>query len=450
MTSFKPARGHRSLAYALVCVGGAILCSSAIAVPIEVKNDSIVDGSNASLFGGFAIGEQAASWLTSPCDGNIVEVRIFFLSSNPGAEPVIHRNIWIYEGGTFPAPGAVLQQLESPALTPGFLNGFDTIDEQGTPLSIPVSAGETFVVSLEIGESTNIFAGEPSLVRDLDGCQPGRNALFEIGFFNDWVDFCIFLDGDVVIRAVVECGEPTGACCLPSGDCASAVTAAVCTAASGEYQGDGVSCEATACPQPSVACCFGPGSCVDLTEGDCSSAGGFTAGPDTDCATHACFVSGACCFLDGGCAADVPAEACSAAGGTFQGDGVTCESANCPQPEGACCFTNLIGTQCISLTATDCDIIPESNWAGPLTNCADWDGSLVADACECGDIDQDWDGDCDVDGSDYANFELCRTGGTAMAGPLCQCFDIDGDLGVSVLDFADLQVNYTGPGAGCP
>lgn len=448
MSAFKPSRACRSVAPALACAVLPFMCPAAHAAEVVVKNDSLVDGGISFIIGDFAIRDQASVWLTSPCDGAIVAAQIFWLSDPPGAPLVIHENVWIHEAGKFPAPGNELARLESPLLTSGVLNEFRTIDEQGSLLNIPVAMGQTFVVSLEYAEPTFIDSGSPSVVRDVDGCQSGRNAVLDIK--SGWFDICLFIGGDFVIRAVVDCSDLTGACCLPSGQCAPGLTAAACSGAGGDYQGDGVSCESVSCPQPTVACCFGPESCLDLTAGDCSTAEGFTAGAGTDCDSHECFVTGACCFVDGGCAAGVPAEVCFSVDATFQGEGVTCENANCPQPEGACCFTTLNGTQCFSLTADDCLVISESNWAGPFTNCADFDSSLVADACECGEIDQDWDGDCDVDGSDYANFELCRTDGTAMAGPLCQCFDTNGDLGISVLDFAELQVNYTGPGTGCP
>jgi len=435
----------------MVCAALAIGCPPATGDEIEVKNDSVVDGSQAVLFGDFLAGEEAAVWLTSPCDGDIVAVRIFFLSINPGAQPVIHQNIWIYEAGAFPEPGDVLEQLESPALTPGFLNEFRFIDEQGTTeLRVPILTGETFVVSLEFAEPTDIAAGTPSLVRDIDGCQNGRNAVLDLGVFNDWLNFCNFLGGDVFIRAVVDCGEPTGACCLPTGECASGLTSAACSNAGGSYQGNGVTCESVTCPQPEMACCLGPEACVDLTVAECAIAGGLPAGFGTDCDTHQCYVSGACCFPDGGCSEAVPAEVCTASGGAFHGGGVTCDEADCPQPEGACCFNSLVGTHCFDLEESACALVGHSNWAGPFTRCEDRNVNGVADICECPTIDMDWDGDCDVDGDDYAQFESCRTGGATMSGPLCQCFDTNGDQSIGVLDFADLQILYTDPGQGCP
>lgn len=443
MPAFKPSLACWRGASALACIVLPFICSIAGAEEVVVKNDSVANGVDAVILGGFATGEQSAVWLTSPCDGTLVAVQIFWLSRDPGAQPVIHQNISIRQAGAFPTPGAVLQQLEAPALTPGLLNEF-RFGDGGAPIDIPVVIGQTFVVSLQYAEPTDLDSG--TVVRDIDGCQSGRNALFD----GQWRDFCSLLLGDLAIRAVVDCGDPAGACCLPSGQCTPGLTAAACTGGSGDYQGDGVSCESVSCPEPTAACCSGSEGCLDLTAGECFTTGGLTAGAGTDCDSYECNVLGACCFLDGGCAPDVPAEACNADGGTFQGEDVTCQNADCPQPEGACCFTNLTGTHCFSLTETDCQVITESNWAGQFTNCRDSDVNQTADACECGQIDQDWDGDCDVDGSDYARFEMCRTDGDAMAGPLCQCFDTNGDFGVSVLDFADLQVNYTGPGTGCP
>ncbi len=58
---------------------------------------------------------------------------------------------------------------------------------------------------------------------------------------------------------------------------------------------------------------------------------------------------GACCLPNGTCNILTTAD-CVAQSGLYRGDGSTCDSANCPQPLGACCF----GTNCLNLSAADC------------------------------------------------------------------------------------------------
>src|SRR5690606_15907769 len=130
-------------------------------------------------------------------------------------------SILVYESGTFPRPGAIKSELLAPVLTDGGLNEFRYEDENQTiPISIPVEAGETFVVSLRFfnANANDLFAG--TLVSDNDGCQAGRNTVKVSG--NVWQSACsLGVSGDWVIRAVIDCSSsPTGAVCLPDGSCA--------------------------------------------------------------------------------------------------------------------------------------------------------------------------------------------------------------------------------------
>ena len=92
-------------------------------------------------------------------------------------------------------------------LTDAVLNEFRYLDENNTvPLIVPLTSNETFVVALvfEIG----IGASDPSVVRDTDGNQSGRNGLYaQIGgssyaWFNS---SSLGVNGDWVIRAVIDC-----------------------------------------------------------------------------------------------------------------------------------------------------------------------------------------------------------------------------------------------------
>lgn len=439
-------RGFRSVRLCLLIATLGYAPITLRAQETVVQNDSISDLGLGQVVGDFIPGEEAAAWLTSPCDGTIVAVQILWLSVVPGAPPTVESNIWIYESGAFPAPGPVLQQLEGPAMMPGFLNEFRSVDKAGTLLAVPVTTGQTFVVSLEFGEPTDVLGGSASIVRDKDGCQAGRNALFASP--GVWFNFCSFLQGDVAIRAVVDCGQATGACCLVSGGCTDGAAADVCAAVGGQYQGDNTQCSQTQCPVFDQACCVMPSGCLDFNPDDCAAAGGFPQGPGTTCDTVQCFPVGACCAIDGSCS-EVTDTDCAAAGGSFLGPNTTCVVGACPQPEGACCLANDL---CFLLQESDCMIFPQAAWSGPSTDCTDADMNGLADACEttCGDIRQDIDLDCDVDLGDYTAFLGCVTGDGGQAADTCLCFDQDADNDVDLLDYGAFMITFTGGGFGCP
>jgi hypothetical protein len=294
---------------------------NACAEEVTVQNDSLTGGSEGSIQAGFIAGESAAAWLMSPCDGNIVAVQVFWRSYY-GTEPQsLEDSITIYGSGAFPSPGAQLAVIEGPIMTDSVVNEFRYHDENQTiPLIVPVTDGQTFVVSFKFLNSPPPLG--PSVVTDVDGCQAGKNAIFAIP--GGWINVCLLgVTGDWVIRAVVDCN-------------------------------------------PGQACCFLPSGCLDLTIEDCGIAGGFPQGFGTDCAGTVCFPTGACCNPDTTCDDDVSEDDCLAADGMYQGDGTLCSGVTCPAPMGACC---LPGDNCLELYEEDCGIIPGSTWAGPLTSC---------------------------------------------------------------------------------
>lgn len=146
------------------------------------------------------------------------------------------------------------------------------------------------------------------------------------------------------------CAPPppaTGACCLAAtaGQRPCAVrTASDCTAAGGDYQGDGSACEPNPCPTiapPLGACCVA-GTCERLTEADCSGRGGDWKGA-VACAQANCPppppATGACCLKlpDGGggsCVAALTAQQCAERGGAYLGDGADCAACPPARPAG--------------------------------------------------------------------------------------------------------------------
>jgi hypothetical protein len=346
---------------------------------VIVKNDGLVDGGTANIQAGFVAGERAAVWLTSPCEGTIVGVQVFWRSLSGNAALSLEESITIYAAGTFPNPGATLALLEGPVMNDGVLNEFRYLDENQTiPLSVPVSTGQVFIVSFQFANSVNQSQG-PSVVTDL-GCQGGKNSLFAIPP-SVWFNSCsLGLSGDFVIRAVVNCTSLPGACCVPNGTCLANQTQTQCLQQGGLWKGEGSTCGATTCNQ---ACCYLPNTCQDRSVASCNSTGGFPQGLGTVCATTICFPIGACCKPDGTCENNMSPAACTNVGGTFQGANSQCINISCPQPLGACCYQNGF---CEEDTSELCLGVPGAHWKGPFTTCFDGNDNQIADACEdfCG------------------------------------------------------------------
>ncbi len=368
------ARGRCAAWLSPVLVGLAL---RAMAVEQTVKNDSIVEGGPAVIVGDFVSGEIAAARLTSPCNGTIVAVQILWLEGTPGHPPSLESAIYIWQGNTFPAPGAELAFLEGPVLTPGYWNEYRYLDEAQTiPLQVPVVAGQQFYVGLQFYNPTDVGNGGPSVVRDVDGCQSGKNSLYAIP--GGWLNFCIFLTGDLAIRAVVDCPGPTGACCHASGLCENGIEQQHCQGF-GDVWTQGQTCAQVSCI-PRGACCRA-GGCLQLVQqAQCEAIGGVYAGNGTNCNDQVC-VAGACCIpATGECLQKFEFQ-CLAMGGTFLGPGVSCGPPNpCPQPTGACCF----GTLCIAdQTQANCTGAG-GEWAGAGSDCADHNGNGIPDACDSG------------------------------------------------------------------
>ena len=186
---------------------GILLTGPALAAEVTVQNDALTNFATATIEAGFVAGEKGASWLTSPCAGNIVAVQIFWLSSNGASGQTLGDTIEIYRAGTFPNPGSLAQHIDGPLLTDGVLNEYRYLDDNNTvPLIVPVAANETFVVSYRFSESPP--GTGPSLVVDNNGIQSGRNAVYAFlgGSTYLWLALETFpVPGDWVIRAVVDC-----------------------------------------------------------------------------------------------------------------------------------------------------------------------------------------------------------------------------------------------------
>lgn len=430
---------------------GILLALPVTAEEVLVRNDSIVAFDEAVILGDFIAGERAGVRLTSPCDGTIVAVQVLWLEGTPGHPQSLEEGIYIFADGSFPTPGAELAKLEGPVLTPGFMNEFRYLDEAQTiPLDVPIGADQNFFVALEFYNPTDVGNGGPSVVRDVTGCQAGRNVLYgDPGLGWGWWDFCFLISGDIAIRAVIDCPAATGACCYASGLCADEIEEVDCIAEFGAQWHEGQSCEQISC-DPRGACCR-LGDCLTLVEPSvCESIDGVYAGDGTNCADQVC-ISGACCIAaTGECVQNFEFQ-CVVMGGNFQGPGSTCEPDNpCPQPLGACCFDTVclgdqLEAQCMG---------SGGEWAGPGTNCDDLDGNDVADVCESGAPlcagDLNCDGIVDFDDIDPFVAALgCQGGEPHCWDPNCPW--LNGDCNADdTVDFDDIDPFVARIGASCP
>jgi uncharacterized repeat protein (TIGR01451 family) len=176
------------------------------AAEITIQNDSVTNFSTAVIVTGFTSTEKAAAWLTTPCAGNLRAVQILWRSDTGATPPEFGEAIEIFRAspGGFPNPGPLAQAILGPVLNDGVINEYRYLDENmAVPLVVPVVQNETVAVALAFDVAPPLGEG-PSVVRDIDGCQAGRNTIFaDPGV---WVSSCLLgLTGDWVIRAVVDC-----------------------------------------------------------------------------------------------------------------------------------------------------------------------------------------------------------------------------------------------------
>jgi len=252
---------------------------------IVVQIDSLTAGDNSTICPCFAAGEEAAVWLTSPCDGAITGFQIFWRSLLGGEPIALEDSIVVYNGGNFPNPGSIKSELLAPALQDGGLNEFRYTDENQTiPINIPVSANEEFVVSLKFFNNSTISG--PSIIFDDSGITPNKNGIrFANGQWNSAESLGV--SGDWVIRAIIECeGGLVGSACLQDGSCVDGVTEEQAMLLGGVWGGEGSTCETAPC----VGACSieSTGACVQFDLETCDLVGGDWFGPGTTSCESTC------------------------------------------------------------------------------------------------------------------------------------------------------------------
>ncbi|HSM13687.1 MAG TPA: hypothetical protein VLA66_06435 [Thermoanaerobaculia bacterium] len=191
---------HLRFASALAACLAVAVATPGRSGTVVLQNDNVVDFGTVAIQSGFVAEERGAAWLTSPCNGDIIAVRILWLSVAGGALPVLGEWIRISEAGTFPTPGPVLLELLGPQMIDGGFNEFALAP------TVAIAAGQTVVVDFRFLSNPTPGLG-PSLVTDIDGCQAGRNGIVSIPPTAWFSAFSVGVSGDFAIRAVVACQE---------------------------------------------------------------------------------------------------------------------------------------------------------------------------------------------------------------------------------------------------
>jgi len=205
--SLEVAAPRRCFLLSVALVVGSVLVTphGAGAAEMLLQHDSIPAGGSNNPLNTFLVGERAASWFTSPVNGDLVGVQIQWDSQFGGNPPSQEFAIYIYAGGTFPTPGPLLAQIVAPVLSDGSANEMRHLDPPANtlPLQVPVTPGQSFVVALEFfnQNSGNVFASSVEI--DQDGITPGVNSVFALP--GGWLDAGPQgVTGDFGIRAIIN------------------------------------------------------------------------------------------------------------------------------------------------------------------------------------------------------------------------------------------------------
>jgi|GEM_PF-1809516 len=232
------------------------------------QNDTAAAGQDGTIQTGFASGDIGAAVFDVPCGMlplQIKKVQVLW-RSQVGPTTQVMTHVHVYGSGA-PVPGSPLFTGEGALMTAGYMNEFSVPGQGWTVNQSPFTIGIEYINDL--GQPVDTSSGH--LTTDADGCQPGKNLIYNSATVQ-WIDPCAFgMLGDFVIRVVFE---PMGTGCFLDSDCDSDVDMSDFAALQGCLSGDG----ATAVQECLVFDCNGDGD-VDLTD----YAAGCPTGPGTTC-----------------------------------------------------------------------------------------------------------------------------------------------------------------------
>jgi hypothetical protein len=278
-----------------------------------------------------ATAEVPQDWTGSGCEGETLFSDVWFTwtASQTGALEIDSRSdVPPVFPAPFPSRVAVYRLGSDPVICP-------------PPAVSLAGCGEMFMINVQQGERLLFRVGST-----IDG---GTGAACVNLGFADVVGACCNLNSGACSVNVTPlncsglfvpsnvcspnpCPQPTGRCCVASGQCAI-VTEAICDSVGGVWNINGSTCSPNPCPQPTGACCRGDGGCNVTTQANCSG----VWGRDGTCSPNPCpQPRGACCLPDGQCVNSTAAE-CGA--GTFN-PGAVCSATSCATVLGSCCIAD--------------------------------------------------------------------------------------------------------------
>lgn len=213
-----PRTGKESLSHALCAFAFAALSLASVTAAraeIIVKTDSLPETGTGEHIEGVPAGARIATLLTAPVDGTIVGVQILWGSLSGNAGPSQEAAIRISSFDLSPyTPVATLATINSPTLIDGAVNEYRFLDPTTNliPLAVPISAGTSFFVDLELANA-NTGTDPPFILLDGDGDQGTNSATFNGAL---WFPFTLAIrgGGDLGIRAIIQPVPEPSSCVL--------------------------------------------------------------------------------------------------------------------------------------------------------------------------------------------------------------------------------------------
>jgi hypothetical protein len=193
----------------LAAIALLALVPAAAATDIVVKNDSLVDGSQGALQGGFILNETGAAVLDAPGSYPLTlkDIQVLVLKSPLFAQTTMSVKLYVWNTSTISgsSPSLASAIYTSPTIT-FVAGGFNIWDVSASNIVVT----GPFTVGCQIISSGG-FGGflSPSLVTDADGCQNGKNWVRQTN--GVWANLCSFgVSGDLAFRVTASTAGNTG------------------------------------------------------------------------------------------------------------------------------------------------------------------------------------------------------------------------------------------------
>jgi hypothetical protein len=184
---------------------------------VLLKNDSLTDGSQAALQGGFVEGEIGAAVLAAPSPSQypltLKDIQVFVDKTAASAPTSMTVQLYVWTtstlAGTSPTPASAVYVSPQLSFTEGAFNQWD-VSSAGIVVTGP------FTVGCKVVDNTfiSLFQGnQPNLVTDTNGCQGSKNFVYakQAGGNFLWQGLCGFgVSGDLAIRATAQTGGADG------------------------------------------------------------------------------------------------------------------------------------------------------------------------------------------------------------------------------------------------